>query len=362
MVEINEIARRVESWLNVKPKNPYKVDFFITERCNLKCRFCNFPLLDRSRYDKELTREELLDIIDYCGRNDVEIVGILGGEPFIRKNVLLEVVRKIKEYCIAGSMISNGTLLDEGIITNLVKIEWDLVRFSLDGTQTTHDFLRNNSGTFKIVVNGLKKLDRIKKKLKTNKPTVEINTVLCKKNYKQLPDLIRLVSSLNCNYVYILPMIEFTEYSKKLKILNEDFNDVKKYLLKAKEISASLNLSTNIDEIMEKELITKSNIMDEIILPKEKIEDKDYIPCFLPWYTMNIDAVGNVTTCCNLSSIGENLRNKSLEKIWFGKEFDKIRKRMLEKNLPEECSRCCLPLTDENTNLRKIIGEAWKKN
>jgi MoaA/NifB/PqqE/SkfB family radical SAM enzyme len=157
-------------------------------------------------------------------------------------------------------------------------------------------------------------------------------------------------------------MIEFTEYSKKLRILSKNFNEVKKYLLKVKEISASLNLSTNIDDIIDKELISKSNSMDELILPKEKIEDKDFIPCFLPWYTMNIDAVGNVTPCCNLSSIGENVRNQSLEKIWFGKEFDKIRKRILEKNLPDECSRCCLPLTDENRNLRKIIGETWKKN
>ncbi|MDI6826344.1 MAG: radical SAM protein [Candidatus Aenigmarchaeota archaeon] len=361
MVEIKEIARRVESWLNGRPRNPYKVDFFITERCNLKCRFCNFPLLNESRYKKELTRVEILSVIDYCGENDVEIVGILGGEPFVRKNVLLEVMRRIKEYGMTGSIVSNGTLLDKEAIMNLVKIGWDLIRFSLDGMQATHDFLRNKRGTFKTLVNTIKKLNKAKKNLRTKKPTIEINTVLCNKNYNELPDIIKLASSLSCNHVYILPMIEFTEYSRKLRILNEDLDEVKKYLWKAKEISTKLNLSTNINEIIGQELITKSNRMDEIILPKEKVEDKNYIPCFLPWYTMNIDAVGNVMPCCNISSLEENMRNKSLEKIWLGKEFDEMRKRMLEKNLSEECSRCCLPLTDENRNLRRIIGEKWKK-
>jgi MoaA/NifB/PqqE/SkfB family radical SAM enzyme len=362
MVEIEKIAERVESWFNGRPKKPYKIDFFITERCNLNCRFCNFPLVNKIRYERELTREELLDIVDYCGKNDVGIVGILGGEPFIRKNVLLEVMEKIKEYGIAGSIVSNGTLLDKECMMDLVKIEWDLVRFSLDGIEATHDFLRNKSGSFKTLISTIEKLNEVKKKFKTKKPTIEINTVLCNKNYKELPEVIKLASSLSCNHVYILPMIEFTEYSKKLRIMKENLSEVKKYLMEAKEISAKLNLSTNIDEIIDQGLITKSNRMDEVVLPKEKINDKNYIPCFLPWYTMNIDAVGNVTPCCNISSLGENMRNKSLEEIWFGKKFDEMRRRMLKKNLPEECSRCCLPLTDENRNLREIIGETWKKN
>ena len=361
MVEIKEIARRVESWLDGRPKNPYKVDFFITERCNLKCRFCNFPFADKSRYEKELTREELLDIVEHCRESDIEIVGILGGEPFVKKNILLEVMRRIKEYGIAGSTVSNGTLLDANSIINLVRIEWDLIRFSLDGMEATHDFLRNKNGTFKTLVNTIKKLNKIKKNLRAKKPTIEINTVLCNKNYKELSDVFTLISSLGCDHIYILPMIEFTEYSRKLRILDKDLTEIKKHLLKAKETSIKLNLSTNIDAIIDQELTTKSNRMDKIILPNEKIEDKNYIPCFLPWYTMNIDAVGNVTPCCNISSVGENMREKSLKEIWFGKRFDEIRKRMLRKDLPDACSRCCLPLTDENTDLRKIIGEKWKK-
>lgn len=348
MVVIDEIAERVRSWFKGKPQPPYKVDLFMTERCNLKCLFCNFPSIDKKRHERELTEEELLKIVEYSKKNGVRVVGILGGEPFCRKSTLLSVMKKIKECDIDGSMVTNGTLLDEKTILELVKIEWDLIRFSIDGIEKTHDFLRGKKGCFKLVTEAVKKFNEVKKKLGKFKPAIEMNAVLCNKNYKELPEIIELASNIGCDHVYFLPMIEFTEFSKKLKISDE----VKGYLLEGKDVSEKLAVSTNIDQIIKDELVAKSNKMEEVILPSEELKNKTYIPCFLPWYGMNIDAVGNVTPCCNLSPMGENIREKSLDEIWLGKKFNKIRDRMLERDLPKECSRCCVPLIDENRILR----------
>jgi radical SAM protein with 4Fe4S-binding SPASM domain len=355
MVVIDEIAERVESWFNGKPQPPYKVDFFLTERCNLKCLFCNFPLIDKRRYKQELKKRELIKIVDFCKENGVRIIGILGGEPLCRKNILIPLMRRIKKYGIDGSMVTNGTLFDEKTISEIVKIEWDLIRFSIDGTEKIHDFLRNKKGSFKLAVKAIKKFNEIKRKLKKSKPTIEINFVLCNKNYKELPKVVELSSELNCNYIYVLPMIEFTEFSKKLRI--KDAEKAKEFLLKAKDVAEKLSVKTNVDQII-KDFLENSGRMEEIILPPEKLEDENYVPCFLPWYSMSIDAIGNVTPCCNLSPIGENIREKKLEEIWFGKKFDEIRNRMINKNLPNECSKCCVPLVDENRALREKL---WTK-
>lgn len=353
MVVIDEMAERIRMWFTDRPQPPYKVDFFITERCNLKCRFCNFPFIGKKRYSEELTKKELHKIVDYCGKNGVKIIGILGGEPFVRKELLVELMKKIKEYGIDGSIVTNGTLIDDKTICELVKIEWDLIRFSIDGTEKIHDLLRGKEGSFKLAVGTIKKLNKLKRKLKKTKPKIEMNTVLCNKNYKQLPDIINLASRLECNYVYILPMIEFTEVSKELRILNKE--NVKKYLLRTKKISEKLKISTNINEIIKSELIQKSNKTNEIILPSERINDKSYTPCFQPWYTISIDALGNVTPCCNLTSVNENIRKKDLNEIWLGQQFNEIRDNMKNRKLPKECSHCCMPLIDENRNLREKV-------
>jgi radical SAM protein with 4Fe4S-binding SPASM domain len=313
-------------------------------------------LVDKRRYKQELKKRELIKIVDFCKENEVRIIGILGGEPFCRKDVLIPLMRRIKKYGIDGSIVTNGTLLDENSISEIVKMEWDLIRFSIDGTEKIHDFLRNKKGSFKLIVKAIKKFNEMKRKLKKSKPTLEINFVLFDKNYKELPKVVKLASELNCNFIYVLPMIEFTEFSKKLRI--KDAEKARDFLLKAKDVAGELSVKTNIEQVIKDFLMNKAGKMEEIILPSEKLMDKTYIPCFLPWYSMSIDAIGNVMPCCNLSPVGENIREKSLKEIWFGKKFNEIRNKMINRNLPSECSRCCVPLVDENRILREKL---WMK-
>jgi radical SAM protein with 4Fe4S-binding SPASM domain len=64
------------------------------------------------------------------------------------------------------------------------------------------------------------------------------------------------------------------------------------------------------------------------------------IACYYPWYNISIFADGRALPCFILKDKGENVREKSLKEIWFGKYFNEIREIFLKNKLKEDCSKC----------------------
>ncbi len=351
MSHLEETITRIKKWFEEgTEQEPTKIDVFFTERCNLNCKFCNY-----SKTTVEIVKQEMSDttisklVNEICEMN-IKVFGVLGGEPFLRKKILLESMKKIKQNGINGSIVTNGTLIEENDIEKIVKMEWDLIRFSIDGLEKIHDYLRGKKGAFNKVVNNIETFFKIKRKMNSNFPTIEVNFVLTNKNYKELPELIKNISSYGINFIYILPLIELTKESNTLKIDEQEISEVITTLKRAEEIGKTYGVQSNLDEIIKNKLFLHSNKMDEIIL-----QDKKKAPaCFLPWYTININSDSSVTPCAQWpKSDGIKLNNKSLKKIWF-EGFEKIRECIMNK-LPECCSRCCVPLVDENKKIRKFI-------
>jgi len=355
MSHLEETVARIESWLRGRKQLPTKVDIFFTEKCNFNCRFCNYPRITQN-IKKELSDTQILKLIEEICEMDVKVFGILGGEPFLRKKVLLESMEKIKKHGISGSIVTNGFLLEKRDVERIVKMRWDLIRFSIDGLEKTHDFLRGVRGSFKKVVSVIKDFHEIKRKLKSNFPTIEVNFVLTNKNYKELVNLIELLSFFEINFVYVLPVIELTEEARKLKIKEENVSEVSVFLEKAREISEKCGVRTNLKEIIEKKLYVYSNKMESIILEENMNYRGKKLPlCLLPWYTININSNGSITPCAQWpKEDGIKLDGKSLREIWF-RDFDRMRKAILSE-LPSWCSRCCVPLVDEN---RVIKRQLW---
>ena len=349
MSHLEETISRIEKWFKGEKQFPTKIDIFFTEKCNFKCKFCNYPKISQT-IKNELSDKEILRLINEICEMDIKVFGVLGGEPFLRKEVLLKSMEKIKKHDISGSIVTNGSLLEEKDVERIVKMEWDLIRFSIDGLKETHDFLRGVKGSFDRAMNTIKTFYRVKKKLNSNFPTIEVNFVLTNRNYEELGKLIKMLSQFEINFVYVLPMIELTEEAKNLKISENEISKVNRFLEEAREIGKECGIGNNLKEIIEKNLYIYSNKMESVIL-----EEKGKLPfCFLPWYTMNINSDGSVTPCAQWpKQDGIKLNGKSLRKIWF-EDFDKMRKAITQ-NLPSWCSRCCVPLVDENKAIREKI-------
>ncbi len=344
-----ELVRRLKVWFEGGRANPYKFDIFFTNKCNLKCKFCNFPNL--KDHTKELSDEEILDLVRQAGELDVRVFGVLGGEPFVRKSAI-QAMKIAKNFGMAGSLVTNGTLINKHQILDLIDMKWDLVRFSIDGADAeTHDYLRGVNGSFDKSLSALKMFNQIKEETGSTYPTLEINTVLCKKNLTDVPKILDLAAKLNIKNVYFLPMIPFVKNLNSLIITKKD---MKIFLDSLDQIDPNHKVNSNLDEI-KNELISQSDKMDQVILSEGENQD-NYIPCFMPWYGMSVDAEGYATPCGQIEKDNqENIRRNLVKDIWFGDWFSKLRGKMLKRVLSKGCNKCCMPLLDENRLLRKEL-------
>ncbi|ADU26419.1 GTP 3',8-cyclase MoaA [Ethanoligenens harbinense] len=105
----------------------------ITDRCNLRCRYCmpdkGISLVPHS---ETLRYEELLRVVACAARAGIQKIKVTGGEPLVRRGVLgfLEKLRGIKGIR-QVTMTTNGILLPQ-FLPQLAQIGVEAVNVSLD--------------------------------------------------------------------------------------------------------------------------------------------------------------------------------------------------------------------------------------
>ena len=87
----------------------------VTERCNLRCRYC-MPEegICKKPHDAMLTEEEMIRAVEVAASLGVKKLRITGGEPLVKRNILsicekAAAVEGISEVCIT----TNGTMLSQ---------------------------------------------------------------------------------------------------------------------------------------------------------------------------------------------------------------------------------------------------------
>lgn len=174
-------------------KTPINVVYYITNKCNSRCKHC-FYWKKLNKKDDEMGINEIV-MVARSLKHPLEMLSVTGGEPFLRNDVsqvckAFYKLNKTKRINIA----TNG-FLTETIVRNVSKILKEnpgkrLTLFiSLDGLEKTHDSMRGVKGAFKKAVETITALKRIRS------PDLSIfaATTICKENYKEISALIRYV-------------------------------------------------------------------------------------------------------------------------------------------------------------------------
>ena len=87
----------------------------VTDRCNLRCRYCMGPEgVKLIPHEQVMRYEEITDFVKVAVTMGINKVRLTGGEPLVRKGIvsLVEQLSRIKEIQ-DFAMTTNGTLLDE---------------------------------------------------------------------------------------------------------------------------------------------------------------------------------------------------------------------------------------------------------
>ncbi len=104
----------------------------VTDRCNLRCKYCMPDGVQRITHGEILRYEELLTICKEAVNLGIKRFKITGGEPFVRKGII-SFIQSLKEIDGVESvtLTTNGTLLLENI-EKLMAVEIDGINISLD--------------------------------------------------------------------------------------------------------------------------------------------------------------------------------------------------------------------------------------
>ena len=165
-------ARAGGGEMNVKSVllRPKVLSIDVTYHCNLRCRMCNTWQLGNGR--KPLTAEQIVDtIVAYQRRHGTSHARFLGGEPLSRKD-LPEIIGAVSDK-VTTEVVTNGTLMTPDLARELVRSGLHELRFSIDGPQEIHDWLRGD-GAFASAEAGLDLIREAKTELGAEHPNLTV--------------------------------------------------------------------------------------------------------------------------------------------------------------------------------------------
>jgi SynChlorMet cassette radical SAM/SPASM protein ScmE len=166
-------------------RTPKSVDLDVTNKCNLRCKYCAH-FSGAGDVDQDLPKEEWLQFFEELNRCAVTNVCISGGEPFVRKD-LKELIEGIVRNRMRFNILSNGTLLTDDWASFLASTgRCNSVQVSIDGsTSETHDSFCGD-GVFDTAVRGIQSL-------KAHNLPVAVRVTIHRHNVTDLEEIARLL-------------------------------------------------------------------------------------------------------------------------------------------------------------------------
>lgn len=174
----------------------------ITDRCNLRCKYCMPNDITPTPHEKILRYEEILRVCRLAGELGIRKFKVTGGEPLVRKNCI-KFLKNLKELPTTEqvTLTTNGTLLSESLPA--------LKEIGLDGINISLDTL--NEETFERMT-GRPEFSKVMESIiacQASGIRTKINSVLLKGyNRKDFFDLVHLaeIYQVDVRFIEIMPI------------------------------------------------------------------------------------------------------------------------------------------------------------
>ncbi len=181
-------------------KGPIQMAWDITNRCNFRCLHC-FNLSGAKLPRNELSDQEAIQVAEDIAAMKPLGICLCGGEPLLRKALVLRVTEILSACEVKVSMVTNGFLLGKAAARQISGSGMRFVQVSLDGaTSQSHEKLRGVKGSFDKAVKALENLRR---------ESIETAIAFCptKFNIGEFEDCLDLAHELGCRRVRVQPLM-----------------------------------------------------------------------------------------------------------------------------------------------------------
>ncbi|RNC73271.1 MAG: putative geopeptide radical SAM maturase [Desulfuromonadales bacterium] len=138
----------------------------LTRRCNLACPYCfeggQTPEGDMSEETADLLAAMIMR--EYLAKGWRVDLDFYGGEPLLRPDLIRRIATPLQVAggkLFHGHLVSNGTLLNRAVMTELAALGIESVKVTLDGPPHVHDRYRpycGGAGSFHDILRGMKEV------------------------------------------------------------------------------------------------------------------------------------------------------------------------------------------------------------
>jgi radical SAM protein with 4Fe4S-binding SPASM domain len=158
-----------------------------TRRCNLNCLHCGAV---KEKYTRELSTEQINDLLDQLAAMKVGMFAVTGGEPLLRRD-LAEVLFHAHNRGLKTGIATNGFLVDQAAAEWIKAAGVHSVQVSLDGLERAHNQIRGNEQSFNRAIHAIELLNKLKI------PLVSVATTITTNNLLELDELRQLLTRLD---------------------------------------------------------------------------------------------------------------------------------------------------------------------
>ena len=321
---------------------PVEIFCEVAKCCNISCIMC--ATYGHGWEGVPIMPLELVEKTKSFFRDALMMHAFGFGEPLMNKD-LLNIIGLAKSRGVIVDFFTNAVLLKEDKARALVDMGVDEIVVSFDGgTRETYERVHEKA-KFDTVLNNLKTLDKLRKKMGANKPRLAINFIAMNLNFHELPLLVELAAGFGVSSIDVKPLVIY-EFMSDMHAERRSYDPEKDdgLISEVNKLAALKNIEVHFDQYYASRnrpgVAGTCQVEEE---RPEKLKTREDLICFQPWKTFYVRSDGNVKPCCfywDESFVG-NLYENSPEEIWNGPEYRRIRESISKGIYPEGCQHCC---------------------
>ena len=363
-----ELVGRLKAWIEKgERQGHYSLQLSPTMACDLNCIFCRRQdqLRDYYKDNTEIPNCRYLTMVrDALGLGAKVVIVKGGGEPLLRKSLLLALAPLIKEAGAFGNLVTNGTHLDDVMARAFVASGWDQITISLDGPDAeTHDYIRAKAGAFDRIMDSIARLNAAKTAAGARLPILGFHCVITRRNYDRIDRLVELARSKGAGHVEFDSMSLRDEQARVLLMDQESTERFLDLVPRCVELLERFGMTHNLARFRRKEYVRREKV--SVAAPSSPSgadagPAAARLPCYYPFYQAAVTPGGSIVPCCYAEEThrsDSNLNDVPFAEAWFDGDPKRYRESMASGEMMPFCKDCTAMYADNNAEIRGWLRE-----
>jgi radical SAM protein with 4Fe4S-binding SPASM domain len=297
---------------------PYNLFVDLHNSCNLKCPLCFMGRNEVIPRENKMSLENYQELVAPFSPYVFQVFLQNNGEPFLNKDVY-RIIRFNKANRMATIASSNFSL--EIAPESIIESGLDYLCLSIDGaSEETYSKYRVN-GRFGKVIENLKKLIALKRKMRSKTPFIEWQTLVSRYNHTEMQAIRSMAYSMGVDFVRFANLNFFPFFGKEER------------------------------RALQNEWLPPLPAFRAFEDQGENLLRNGRTKCFWLWRTVIINCDGGILPCC-LYDTKEwgNLYREPFEQIWNSETYRRARRSrgLASTENDDICDRCFAPFLRKN--------------